>query len=75
MTEEGPRAPALRAGMIVIVRRGAWHRFETPNGVTLMTATPHPTDHPPVHVEDPWTMVPWRHWRGIKMAGGQKEDR
>jgi hypothetical protein len=40
MMEEGPRALALRAGalrasMIVIVPRGTWHRFETPNGATL----------------------------------------
>ena len=56
MTEEGPQALTLSAGMIAIVPRGAWHRFESPGGVTLMTATPQPTDHPPVHVEDPRTL-------------------
>ena len=56
MTEEGPQALALSAGMIAIVPRGTWHRFESPGGVTLMTATPQPTDHPPVHVEDPRTL-------------------
>jgi hypothetical protein len=58
MTEEGPRVLALRAATIVIVPREIWQRFETSNGVTSMTATPHPTDHPPVHVEDPWTIEP-----------------
>jgi mannose-6-phosphate isomerase-like protein (cupin superfamily) len=53
MTEEGQQALALSAGMIAIVPRGTWHRFDSPDGVTLMTATPQPTDHPPVHVEDP----------------------
>ena len=56
MTEDGPQALVLRAGMIAIVPQGTWHRFESPDGVTLMTATPQPTDHPPVHVEDPRTL-------------------
>jgi uncharacterized cupin superfamily protein len=56
MTGEGPQALALRAGMIAIVPQGIWHRFDSPDGVTLMTATPQPTDHPPVHVEDPRTL-------------------
>ena len=56
MTDEGPWALALSAGMIAIVPQGVWHRFESPDGVTLMTATPQPTDHPPVHVEDPRTL-------------------
>jgi mannose-6-phosphate isomerase-like protein (cupin superfamily) len=56
MTEEGLQTLALSAGMIAIVPQGVWHRFESPHGVTLMTATPQPTDHPPVHVEDPRTL-------------------
>ena len=56
MTQEGPQALALSAGMIAVVPQGTWHRFESPGGVTLMTATPQPTDHPPVHVEDPRTL-------------------
>ena len=35
----------LRAGMIAIVPRNTWHRFHAPDGVTLMTTTPQPTDH------------------------------
>lgn len=55
MTEAGPETLELRAGMIAIVPQGAWHRFSSP-GVTLMTVTPQPTDHPAVHVEDPRTL-------------------
>jgi mannose-6-phosphate isomerase-like protein (cupin superfamily) len=56
MTEAGPETLELRAGMIAIVPQGAWHRFFCPAGVTLMTVTPQPTDHPAVHVEDPRTL-------------------
>jgi len=35
----------LKAGMIAVVPQGIWHRFDAPDGVTLMTATPQPTDH------------------------------
>jgi mannose-6-phosphate isomerase-like protein (cupin superfamily) len=55
MTEAGPETLELRAGMIAIVPQGAWHRFSSP-GVTLMTVTPQPTDHPEIHVEDPRTL-------------------
>jgi mannose-6-phosphate isomerase-like protein (cupin superfamily) len=56
ITEGGePEALELRAGMIAIVPQGAWHRFSSP-GVTLMTVTPQPTDHPEVHVDDPRTL-------------------
>jgi hypothetical protein len=43
---------------MAIVPQGVWHRFEVPEGITLMTVTPQPTDHPPVHVEDPRTLEP-----------------
>jgi mannose-6-phosphate isomerase-like protein (cupin superfamily) len=56
MTESGAETLELRAGMIAIVPQGAWHRFSSPGGVTLVTVTPQPTDHPPVHVEDPRTL-------------------
>jgi mannose-6-phosphate isomerase-like protein (cupin superfamily) len=56
MTEAGPETLDLSAGMIAIVPQGAWHRFSSPSGVTLMTVTPQPTDHPSVHVEDPRTL-------------------
>jgi mannose-6-phosphate isomerase-like protein (cupin superfamily) len=56
MTDDGPQAVALSAGMLAVVPQGMWHRFDSPDGVTLMTATPQPTDHPPIHVEDPRTL-------------------
>jgi len=56
MTDDGPQALTLGPGMIAVVPQGVWHRFDSPDGVSLMTATPQPTDHPPVHVEDPRTL-------------------
>jgi mannose-6-phosphate isomerase-like protein (cupin superfamily) len=53
LPEEGPQTLELRAGMMVIVPKGMWHRFESATGVTLMSITPLPTDHPPVDVADP----------------------
>lgn len=53
LPDEGPEALELRAGMMVIVPKGMWHRFESASGVTLMTVTPLPTDHLAVDVEDP----------------------
>lgn len=53
MTAAGPHALALKAGMAVIVPQGTWHRFEAPDGVTLVTATPQPTQHLEVDVDDP----------------------
>lgn len=35
----------LRAGMLAVVPKSCWHRFSSPNGVTLLTVTPQPTDH------------------------------
>lgn len=56
LLEAEPQAIALHAGMMVIVPSGVWHRFESPDGITLITATPEPTDHPGVPVEDPRTI-------------------
>jgi mannose-6-phosphate isomerase-like protein (cupin superfamily) len=53
MTEDGPQSHALSAGTVVIVPQGAWHRFHSPEGVTLITATPKPTEHLTVDVQDP----------------------
>jgi len=35
----------LHAGMIAIVPENTWHQFEAPEGVTLLTVTPQPTEH------------------------------
>ncbi|MBV8337400.1 MAG: hypothetical protein JO358_18550 [Alphaproteobacteria bacterium] len=43
MTDDGPQSHELKTGTIVIVPQGAWHRFEAPDGVSLMTTTPQPT--------------------------------
>ena len=56
MTEDGPQAHALRAGMVVIVPQGAWHRFEAPDGVSLLTTTPQPTQHLTFAIDDPRTL-------------------
>jgi mannose-6-phosphate isomerase-like protein (cupin superfamily) len=53
MTDEGLQSFALGAGMMVIVPQGMWHRFLSPDGVTVMTATPKPTEHLTGDVEDP----------------------
>jgi mannose-6-phosphate isomerase-like protein (cupin superfamily) len=56
---DGPtQSLSLRGGMIAIVPRGAWHRFRSPEGVTLMTATPLPTDHIRLAVDDPRKVEP-----------------
>jgi len=56
MTADGPQSVTLTAGMMVIVPQNTWHRFEAPDGVTLMTATPQPTQHLTVEVADPRTV-------------------
>ncbi len=56
MTAEGRQSLELRAGMMAIVPQNTWHQFEAPGGVTLMTATPQPTEHLTVDVEDPRTL-------------------
>jgi mannose-6-phosphate isomerase-like protein (cupin superfamily) len=57
VTGDGPpQSLALRAGMMAVVPPGAWHRFRSSDGVTLMTATPLPTDHIRVDVDDPRTV-------------------
>jgi len=47
----------LSAGTTVVVPQGAWHRFHAPNGVSIVTATPRPTEHLTVDVEDPRTLT------------------
>jgi len=44
LTDEGPQVLEMKAGMVTVVPQGCWHRFAAPTGVTLMTATPQPTD-------------------------------
>jgi len=35
----------LKAGMVMVVPKGLWHRFYSKDGVTLIAVTPHPTEH------------------------------
>lgn len=44
-TDDGELASQLRAGDLLVVPQGTWHRFETPDSVKVMSVTPQPTDH------------------------------
>ena len=48
-----PRSFGLRAGMLAVIPQGAWHRFHSSEGVTLMTATPFPGEKIELDVADP----------------------
>jgi mannose-6-phosphate isomerase-like protein (cupin superfamily) len=48
-----PKSCVLRAGMMAVNPQGAWHRFHSSEGVTLMTATPFPSDVIELDVDDP----------------------
>jgi len=51
-----PRSLVLRAGMMAVNPQGAWHRFHSSEGVTLMTATPSPSEIIELDVDDPRTV-------------------
>lgn len=51
IADDGPEILDMKAGMLTIVPQGCWHMFNAPDGVTVLTATPQPTDH--FLVEDP----------------------
>jgi mannose-6-phosphate isomerase-like protein (cupin superfamily) len=57
ITAEGRQSLALTAGMLVVVPQNAWHQFESPDGVALMTTTPQPTENLEVDVDDPRTVA------------------
>jgi mannose-6-phosphate isomerase-like protein (cupin superfamily) len=56
VNEDGSRSFALAAGMLAVIPRGTWHRFHSLDGVTLMTATPFPSEVIEVDVDDPRTV-------------------
>jgi mannose-6-phosphate isomerase-like protein (cupin superfamily) len=58
MTDAGKASLTLSAGMFAIVPQNTWHQFEAPDGVCVVTATPQPTEHLRIDVEDPRTMEP-----------------
>ena len=35
----------MRGGMLVVVPQGCWHRFQSQEGVTVLSMTPQPTEH------------------------------
>jgi mannose-6-phosphate isomerase-like protein (cupin superfamily) len=51
-----PKSFALRAGMLAVNPQRAWHRFRSPEGVTLMTATPSLGEVSELSVDDPRTV-------------------
>jgi len=51
-----PKSFALRAGMIAVNPQGAWHRFRSSEGVTLMAATPFRGEMIEDDVDDPRTV-------------------
>ena len=51
--EEGPQSRALRARMMTVIPQGTWHRFRSAEGVTLMTATPFPSETIEDDLDDP----------------------
>jgi len=55
--DDGPaKSFTLNAGMIAVNPQGAWHRFHSSEGVTLMTATPSPSEVIDLDVDDPRTV-------------------
>ena len=46
----------LSAGAFVVIPQGAWHRFESAEGVSLMTATPQPSEF--TTLDDPSLLGP-----------------
>ena len=56
LTAAGPQSFELKAGQLIVVPQGHWHRFHAPGGVTVLTATPQPTDH--ARGEDPSGFTP-----------------
>jgi mannose-6-phosphate isomerase-like protein (cupin superfamily) len=54
--EGPPKSFELRTGMIAVNPQGTWHRFYSSEGVTLMAATPFPSDVIERDVDDPRTV-------------------
>ena len=45
LVDGSEQAAALESGEFVVVPQSTWHRFETPDGVKILSVTPQPTDH------------------------------
>ena len=46
-----PKSFALRAGMVVVIPQGAWHRGHSSEGTTQINATPFPGEHVELDVD------------------------
>jgi mannose-6-phosphate isomerase-like protein (cupin superfamily) len=57
-TADGVQSVAMRAGTLAVVPQGAWHRFRSAAGLTVMTATPQPTEHIRTDIDDPRGVEP-----------------
>ena len=44
LTETRTEVLKMKAGMFAVVPQGCWHRLNSPNGVSVLTVTPSPTD-------------------------------
>lgn len=53
LTETRTEVLNMKSGMLTVVPQGYWHRFQSPKGVSILTATPQPTDES--IAEDPRT--------------------
>jgi mannose-6-phosphate isomerase-like protein (cupin superfamily) len=51
-----PRCFELRAGMVAVIPRGAWHRLHSAEGATEIAVTPFPGETIELDVDDPRTM-------------------
>jgi mannose-6-phosphate isomerase-like protein (cupin superfamily) len=56
VTADVSQSVEVSAGMLIVVPQDAWHRFRSPNGITLITATPRPSEHVRSSVDDPRTV-------------------
>jgi mannose-6-phosphate isomerase-like protein (cupin superfamily) len=45
LTDSDTHVLEMTAGMLTVVPQGCWHKFNAPGGVSVLTATPQPTDH------------------------------
>jgi len=53
VTDEGIQTIAVSAGEVAVIPQGLWHRFLSSDGVTLMTATPSPSEYVRMDIDDP----------------------
>ena len=45
LEDNGEEVVTLVKGLMIVVPQCVWHRFEAPEGVTVMSVTPQPTEH------------------------------